>query len=121
MGIFMNYIKLKKLNKIIKTNLSDIEIPKCGIRETEYLFIKKGIDEAIDIALRPIIKSLLLDEVVTENYINNSCNDFWNHVSNNVIIYLFLNNRINETQKKALYDYINSIKDVLSKSFKEIL
>lgn len=41
MGIFMNYIKLKKLNKIIKTNLSDIEIPKCGIRETEYLFIKK--------------------------------------------------------------------------------
>lgn len=117
----MNYIKLKKLNKLIKTNLLDIEIPKCGIRETEYLFIKKGMDESIDIALRPIIKSLLLGEVVTENYINNSCNAFWNHISNNVIIYLFLNNRINETQKKALYDYINSIKDVLSKSFKEIL
>lgn len=77
------------------------------------------MDESIDIALRPIIKSLLLDEVV--NYINNSCNAFWNHVSNDVIIYLFLNNRINETQKKALYDYINSIKDILSKSFKEIL
>lgn len=121
MGIFMNYIKLKKLNKIIKTNLSDIEIPKCGIRETEYLFIKKGIDEAIDITLRPIIKSLLLDEVVTENYINNSCNALWNHVSNNVIIYLFLNNRINETQKKELYNYIDLIKYVLSKSFKEIL
>lgn len=121
MGIFMNFIKLKKLNKIIKKNLSDIEIPKCGIRETEYLFIKKRMDESIDIALRPIIKSLLLDEVVTENYINNSCNAFWNHVSNNINNYLFLNNRRNETQKKALYDYINSIKDILSKSFKEIL
>jgi len=122
MRMIRNFIKLKKMNIIIKTKLSDIEIPKkCEIQENEYLFVKKGINDAIDIALRPIIKSILIDEVVTENYINNSCNAFWNHVSNNVIIYLFSNNRINETQKKELYDYIDSIKEVLRESFNEIL
>lgn len=122
MGTIRNFIKLKKLNKIIREKVSNIKVSKkCEIKENEYLFIKKGVGEAIDISLRPIIKSILIDEVVTENYINNSCNAFWNHVSNNVIIYLFANNRINETQKKELYDYIDSIKEILRESFNEIL
>lgn len=122
MGTIKNFIKLKKLNKIIETKVSDIKIPNdCKMQENEYLFVKKGIGEAINIALRPIIKSILLDEVITENYVNNSCDVFWNYVSNDVIMYLFSNNRINEIQKKELYNYIDSIKDILRESFKEIL
>lgn len=122
MGTIRNFIKLKKLNKIIGEKVAHIKIPnECKMEENEYLFIKKGVSDAIDISLRPIIKSILISEVVTENYINNSCNAFWNHVSNNVIIYLFANNRINETQKKELYDYIDSIKEILRESFNEIL
>lgn len=122
MGTIRNFIKLKKLNKIIREKVSNIKITKkCEIKENEYLFIKEGVGDAISIALRPIIKSILIDEIVTENYINNSCNVFWDYVSDNVIIYLFSNNRINETQKEELYDYIDSIKEVFRESFKEIL
>lgn len=122
MGMIRNFIKLKKLNRIIKRKLSDIKVPeKCEIKEREYLVVKKGINDAIDIAISPIIRSLLLNEIVTENYVNNACNAFWNYVSNNVIIYLFSNNRITEKQKKELYTYIDSIKETLRESFKEIL
>ena len=43
MGTIKNFIKLKKLNKIIETKVSDIKIPnECEMQENEYLFVKKG-------------------------------------------------------------------------------